>query len=384
MTTSEYTSVHRELLGTILKTSLPFPCIIVLLCCQWIGSAGLLCRQVIAEESKSLDPVRMLISTPLMQDEAALSLEPQETTDRSLDSSGDTNNLFQSGRPSTSDTVDAEKYGEAPVDSTRQFLRRVTPLLARGQCQVDYGLVYSVNEFDFLSGVGGGGVADISARRRSFYTPLAVRYGLNEDTQLSASTLLGWSQSELADSVTQVDESAFGIGDLQLGITRLLCDASSGSPSVIGTMEVSIPTGDEQSPIDITDTGFGTGAWSIGTNLLAVHSYDPVVVFYGAGYRYTFDSEFQGNDFQFGHQINYNLGVGFSANERVTFSTILLGNYVTESEINGVRIANSNLDAARIRFALTTVRKCKIVEPFVEIGITDAAPDLTTGVVWTR
>jgi hypothetical protein len=345
-----------------------------------MGSACLLSRQAIAEEWEYSEPFRMLISTPPLQDETAPRLGAPEATDDSQVGSDDNDNSFQADRPSNADTVDTEKYGEAPVDSTRQFLRQVTPLLGKGQHQVDYGLVYSVNDFDFVE----VGPVDISSRRRSFYTPLAVRYGLNEDTQLSASMIVGRSHSELADSVNDLEESVFGIGDLQLGITRLLCDADNGSPSIIGTVEVNIPTGDEQNPLDITDAGLGSGAWAIGTNLLAVHSYDPVVVFYGAGYRYTFDSEFRGNDFQFGHQINYNFGVGFSANERVTLSTILLGSYVTESEINDVRIANSNLDSARMRFALTTVRKCKIVEPFVEIGITDAAPDLTTGVVWTR
>jgi len=349
-----------------------------------MSSVGWVSRPANAAEGEFSKPFQMLISASPLQDETEPRLDlPQGTADSRVNQD-DKVDSFQADRPSTSDAVDSEKYGEAPVDSTRQFLRRVTPLLSKGQSQVDYGLVYSVNEFDFPGIDGGGALGNVSSRRRSFYTPLAVRYGLNEDTQLSVSTLVGWSHSELADSVNEIEESAFGIGDVQLGITRLLCDAKNDSPSVIGTMEVSIPTGDEQSPVDITDTGFGIGAWSIGTNLLAVHSYDPVVVFYGAGYRYTFDSEFRGNDFQFGHQINYNFGIGFAANERVTLSTILLGTYVTESEVNDVRISNSNLDAARMRFALTTVRRCKIVEPFVEIGITDAAPNLTTGVVFTR
>jgi len=299
---------------------------------------------------------------------------------RGLAERGDSS--FASSSPSG--TVEVESYGEAPVDTTRQFLRQVTPLLARGQCQYDYGLVYSVNEFDFAALVAGPAATDINVRQRSFYTPLAVRYGLTDDTQLSLNLPIGWAHTEVSSSQGQQEDDMFGIGDLQLGITRLVCPACDGGPSIIGTLTVSAPTGDSIAPVSVGDAGLGLGAWTIGGSGLIVHSYDPVVVFYGAGYRYTFDTVFLGQDFRFGHQVNYNFGVGFSANERVTLSTIFLGSYATESEANGVSIPNSNVDAARMRFALTTVRCRKIIEPFVEIGVTDAAPSLTTGIVWTR
>ena len=105
-----------------------------------------------------------------------------------------------------------------------------------------------------------------------------------------------------------------------------------------------------------------------------IHTYDPVVVFWGGGYRYLFEEDFLDAQIRLGQQISYQLGVGFAVNERVTLSTSLLGLYVTETELNGVGIPGSMHDPIRMRFSLTSWRNCRIVEPFAEIGMTDTAP----------
>jgi hypothetical protein len=145
-----------------------------------------------------------------------------------------------------------------------------------------------------------------------------------------------------------------------------------------------MPTGNAINPLFLSSAGMGLGAWTTSGSLLMVRTLDPVVVFWGGGYRFTFEDTYEANQIDLGDQILYSCGVGFAANERVTLSTALIGSYVTDLAINGNTIDGTGYDLARIRMAATIVNCGKISEPFVEFGITDRAPTATMGVVFTR
>ncbi|MEM7477331.1 MAG: hypothetical protein AAF483_20290, partial [Planctomycetota bacterium] len=128
----------------------------------------------------------------------------------------------------------------------------------------------------------------------------------------------------------------------------------------------------------------GSGAWATSTRLLMVRSLDPVVLFWGAGYRHTFESTYTGTDINLGNQILYNLGMGFAANERVTLSAAYNGAFVTDLEINGADLNGSGFDLGSIRFAATVARCGKIYEPFIQFGVTERSPSSVFGFVITR
>ncbi len=289
----------------------------------------------------------------------------------------------ESQSEASSDSSPIERYGEAPVDRTPQFLRAVTPLLRPGQWQYDYGLTYALQEFDFPVEIGGL-PARADLRQRALYVPLAVRYGWNRRTQLFANLPVGWADTELATPVQDNSSTVGGLGDLTFGITRLLCENNRTGQSLIGTLRSTAPTGAEANPLILTSAGLGNGVWQLGGDLLVVQTMDPIILFYGAGYTYSFEEDFQGVEVGFGHQILYNLGVGFAANERVTLSTAVLGSYITETRFNGRSAPGTDQDPIRIRLAATIAQRCRLVEPFVNFGITDTAPSAQLGIVWTR
>ena len=127
----------------------------------------------------------------------------------------------------------------------------------------------------------------------------------------------------------------------------------------------------------------GQGFWAFSGQLLFINRYDPIIVFYGFGYRHLFEREFDNVQFQPGEQITYQMGVGFSANDRVTLSTAFQGFYVTNSAANGTTIDGSNIEPLSVRFAATIVRNCRILEPFIQIGLTPSAPAANLGIVVT-
>ena len=284
---------------------------------------------------------------------------------------------------SRSSQTPVERYGEAPVDRSRQFLRSVSPLLRPGQWQLDYGLVYALQEFDFPVLIGGN-PARADLRSRALFVPLAVRYGWNRRTQLFANLPVGWANTELATPVGDNDSGKGGLGDLTFGVTRLLHQNSCNGQTLIGTLRAVAPTGAQSSPLLLTGAGLGNGVWRLGGDLLVVRSLDPCVLFYGAGYTYSFQRDFDGVQVELGHEFQYNFGLGFAANERVTLSTAFLGSYITETRFDDQLIPNSDQEPLRIRLAATIAQNCRIVEPFVNFGLTETAPSAELGIVWTR
>jgi hypothetical protein len=77
------------------------------------------------------------------------------------------------------------------------------------------------------------------------------------------------------------------------------------------------------------------------------------------------------------------MGVGFSANDRVTLSAGFLGAYVSPSKLNHATLQGSWQEPMRMRFAVTVQRNCKIIEPFAEVGMTYGYPASRIGIVWT-
>ena len=104
-----------------------------------------------------------------------------------------------------------------------------------------------------------------------------------------------------------------------------------------------------------------------------------MIVFYGAGYRHLFARSFDGTPYVAGEQLNYQFGTGFSINDRVTFSTTLQGFYFTNTKIDGTTVRGSNVEPISLRFAATIARRCKILEPWVAVGMTQYAANASTG-----
>jgi hypothetical protein len=107
------------------------------------------------------------------------------------------------------------------------------------------------------------------------------------------------------------------------------------------------------------------------------------VVFFGSlGYTWTLGTrDLAEGDFDPGDQILYSLGMGFSLNDRVSFSMAMAGAAIRRNELNGRKISGSGLDVNSLQFA-TTVQLAKraYLEPFVGFGLTDEAGDFSVGI----
>lgn len=298
--------------------------------------------------------------------------------------------------PILADTTDAEpvpapvgedqQYGEELEDFNVQFLRTSSVLLKPGQWQMDLGLAYAKDDYQFPITVAPSGVARANIRRRTLQVPFAVRFGLTDRIQISGSLPMGWSNREYSSlGLFDDTQSKAGIGDLTLSANYLACRGHYGmSPDVILNLGVTMPTGDAEFPTTgISQASLANGVWAPSIQVLAIQRYDPIIYFYGVGYRYQAKRKFGDQSVFFGHQFTYNFGVGFAVNDRITLSAAFLGLFETETQINGLGVPGSMREPLRLRFAATTYRNGQIVEPFAQIGMTQDAADAFIGIIWT-
>jgi len=289
--------------------------------------------------------------------------------------------------------AEAEQVGEEPEDTSLQFLRTETVLLKPGESQFDVGINYLLTENDFpvllTDGMGTiVGVDEINFRVRELTVPLEYRVGLLKRVQGFIGVPVGWSNTQLSLDTFEAFENDGGLGDIDFGLTMQLVEASANSPYMIATIMATAPTGGDPftNAVGLAPTApsLGQGFWSVAGNLLFIQPYDPVVVFYGLGTEHFFSREFLGLEIEPGAQYNYLFGVGFAVNERITLSTRFFGAYVEEIKVDGERRFGTNSEPMTLRLSATISQPCdRLVEPFVEFGLTDDAISSFLGITWT-
>jgi len=286
------------------------------------------------------------------------------------------------------DALPEEPIGPAPPDTSRVFLRQVTVLLQPGQIQFDWGAQYLLQKTTSpgLAVVNGDlTVFEQELRDRRLLIPFAARLGVAPRVQAFARAPIGWTQAEVVNRFGETTDDTFNVADVNAGLNLLLRDGRGERADLIGTIGVTAPTGTHPFQDRVAVASLGEGFWAVDASLLWIRSYDPVVVFWGLGYRHLFERSYLGVDIDPGDQITYNLGVGFAINDRITISSAFAGQYVAETKVNGDHLPGSDREPMSIRLALTAITAPnRIVEPSIRFGLTEEATNADFGITITE
>lgn len=314
--------------------------------------------------------------------------------------------LVQSGGPAASESSDGEKAEEAetlgvpPPEEKPAFLRERSILLPPGQYQFEYGVRYGVDASTFpVAGVlqtdsNQVQIANANQKRRLLTTPLELRFGVSEDLQAFLSMPLGWSSQSLSVGNIQQDNDNLGIGDLGLGLTRVLWAPKKTKLRLLGFIQASAPTGD--STVALTqqarEASLGAGYWTLTSGLNVTETYDPLVLFSSVGFTYTFGTTLDsGAKLNAGNTLFYQTGVGYSINSNITVSASFSGASTGKAELNGVVSGGTRTEPFTLRLAGTISEPKKkgkskfsrTREPFLRFGLTSLANDVEFGMRWT-
>jgi hypothetical protein len=285
-----------------------------------------------------------------------------------------------------------QKFGEKPQDYSQEFLRQESVLLKPGQWQFDLGFSYLTFFHDYTNlALAGNSIVPVDSRltRRLLLTQFDARYGLNDCWQAFVDVPFGWSNTEYSYAGSDDFINAGGIGDVNAGVNWLVHKSCGQScdPDIIATFGVTAPTANVnplQGIIEPPNTALGQGFWFGYWNVTFIHTIDPLILFYGFGSRHGLPREYEGYDIAPGAQYLYRAGVGFAVNERVTLSGALTGSYITDPYLNNVRVPGLAMEPVTLRLAATIAGRCqRLIEPFVEFGLTPDAPNAHVGVTFT-
>ena len=311
----------------------------------------------------------------------------------------------QNQEPATTD-ASAEEEGEArqmgvpPPKETPAFLKKRSILLEPGQYQFEYGVRYSVDNNSYaLAGLlqeGTSTVQVVNANRKKqlVSTPLEFRVGLQENLQGFLTLPLGWSAQSLTAGNSQQASDVFGIGDLGIGLTRVLWAPEKSKMRLLGFLQASAPTGDGEISLSQQerDASLGAGYWTLTTGGNVTESIDPLVLFGSLGYTHTFGTRLSsGNYVDVGNTFFYQVGVGYGINPYVTLSGSFSGASSGQVRLDDVVAVGTRTEPFSLRFSASVnkpdeqgrSRLGTKYEPFLRFGLTGLANDVEFGVRWT-
>jgi hypothetical protein len=210
---------------------------------------------------------------------------------------------------------------------------------------------------------------------------MRVPYVYRSDNSLSRPIGTGSSSNVL--SSVQGD----GLGDIEVGARYQLTHGKDGWPFLISGLRFKSRTGTDpfEVPIDPT-TGLemelptGSGFYALQPTITAILPSDPVVLYGSMGYLYNMSRDVGGRIGKIdpGDSVSLSFGMGFSVNEKTSFSLGYSHSYVFETQQNGAMVANSDelhVGAFSTGFAYS-VNDSTSLNLNVEAGLTEDAPDV--------
>jgi len=289
-----------------------------------------------------------------------------------------------------------ENLGVPPPRPQPQFLRDQSVLLDPGEYQFEFGLSYTSNAVDSPLGLTINNntlVTNLRRTTRTVMIPTEFRLGLGPETQAFVNLPLGYSGQSVTIGNYVDNSDTLGIGDMGFGLTQVLYGPKADRPTVMGSFSFTAPTGETSIPAaqQLPGVALGNGFWTMSSGLTAIRSLDPIAIFYGFTYTYTFSTEFGGSTLDAGNILSYRVGVGYAINSRVTLSTAFTGAYIGDLKLNDNTVGGTAREPFQLRLAATIVNperdqkgqatKGKMTtEPFLTFGLSDTAPDVIFGI----
>lgn len=191
------------------------------------------------------------------------------------------------------------------------------------------------------------------------------------------------------DVLNEVDGD--GLGDLEGSVHYQINRAKEGWPFFIGNLRFKSITGKDPFDVPLDPiTGLqlelptGSGFYSLQPSLTAIFPSDPVVFYTNLGYLINFERDIGGTTGKVnpGDSISLSFGMGFSVNEKASFSMGYSHSTVLETERNGVKVPTSDiLQVGQMNFGYAyKLNKNVNLNLSIGAGLTDDAPDMSAGI----
>lgn len=262
-----------------------------------------------------------------------------------------------------------------------------------------YGIVrenvatLSAKAFELSAGVGYVHNASLFQSDRAVSANLGARVGLLDGVEFGVNVPYYHSHR-----VTQVGPGVFStgvvssFGDATAQITALALRETATLPAVNVTVGAILPTGSSpyvfgsryisgQNPIDPFIGRQSRGEWGTFGGVQFSKIVDPLILFAGFGYEYSFAHSVQSHRLAWPINWTYNFGLAFALTDNSTLGFAINGSYQRNLLVDGAAIANTGTEPVVARLSLSEkIAQGAYLEPSVGFGITKDAPNVTFGV----
>jgi hypothetical protein len=267
-----------------------------------------------------------------------------------------------------------------------------------------------VNGYTILPAIAIGLIDVRSVNRNTYIPALSLRYGITSRFEINTYAPYVFRSDSAAIPVEisgnvipeqrSFDASGNDIGDVQFGLRYQINMPTTSCPIFIAGLLAKAPTG--RDPFHVATTDFagqqvetqlatGTGFWALQPSLSAIVPSDPVVFFGSVNYLYNFESNkpvttlnadgtstTQNVKVEPGNTFGFNFGMGFSMNERTSFSVGWEQYIIAKTKVAGSYPpgAQSTTLGSLLFGASYKMSDTVSLNFSLEAGITEAAPDV--------
>ena len=329
------------------------------------------------------------LSAVAAEPDVSISYAQAEVADPVLDGDVDVEALDQSLQDESNEAADpapkADDMGEESVESTEpsqeelareaerafnMFLRDQKILFLKGE--VEYELSFATST-DTQHNVRFNNLVVPTLSSYSTNLSFMVRYALTNNFEINLSVPFSHVETDyeflfLESPTPEISNSRdSGVGDVETGLRYQWFREQGRRPDISLSLLYKSDSGSES---------IGSNDSSLSFKTTLVKTIDPAVFFFELGYDYTWENE--GVDR--GNAIFTTFGTGFSLNDRVSYNVQYNVRVVDEVRSEGIAIKGTDRDAASVQFG-STIRLSKDVyfEPFLDIGLSDDANDVSVG-----
>lgn len=252
----------------------------------------------------------------------------------------------------------------------------------------------AIEGFTIIPALNIGSFTITEIDRDTFTAALAARYGVTNRIEVEtrvpyiyrSDTSLSRPIGAGAESDTLQEADGDNLGDVEAAVHYQLNKGKNGMPFFIGNLRFKSRTGEDPFEVDIDPTTglqselpTGSGFYALQPSITAIMPSDPVVFYANLGYMFNFERDIGGTvgEIDPGDSVSASFGMGFSINERSSFSLGYSHDTVFKTEQNGNNIPNSQVlqvGVLNIGYAYTITPKVNL-NFNIGAGLTDDAPD---------
>jgi hypothetical protein len=240
----------------------------------------------------------------------------------------------------------------------RALVRRGLSILPSGQWEITPGLAWVHSGSDRLR-----------SRRDDYLATLEARVGLPGEM------MFGIGVPYFLKADREYGDNR-GFGDLSFRVWKQLLAQDDATPSLVGSLAYRAPTGEDSDDL----VPLGSEFHRLGLNVNASKSIDPLVLYGGLAYAYSFSETIAGRDYRPGDSISIRGGTSLAISPAITGNLGLSLAFVDEAELDGNQLEGSEQTIGLLEIGMGfTLSKRYFLTLTSDIGITDDAPDFALG-----